>query len=122
MERAEADYQDALALRDQLREQIATVPQYLEVDAAPQVIFNNGGAANSPIAELERRIKDTERQIVLLLTGGLTMDYGDGSSAMVPPGGVLVGEDTEGRGHITRALDGAPRLSLFAHLDNAACF
>lgn len=24
--------------------------------------------------------------------------------------------------HVTRALDGAPRLSLFAHLDNAACF
>ena len=57
-----------------------------------------------------------QRQIVLVLTGGLTMDYGDGSSAVVRPGGFLVGEDTEGRGHITRALDGAPRLSLFAHL------
>ena len=67
LERAEAEYQDAIALRDQLREQIATVPQYLEVDAAPQVIFNNGQAANSPLAELERRIQDTERQIVLLL-------------------------------------------------------
>lgn len=57
-----------------------------------------------------------QRQIVLVLTGGLAMEYGDGSSAVVPPGGFLVGEDTEGRGHITRALDGAPRLSLFAHL------
>jgi|GEM_PF-652817 len=57
-----------------------------------------------------------QRQIVLVLTGGLEMDYGDGSSAMVPPGGFLVGEDTKGQGHITRALDGAPRLSLFAHL------
>ncbi len=57
-----------------------------------------------------------QRQIVLALTGGMAMDYGDGTSAEVRPGGFLVGEDTEGRGHITRALDGAPRLSLFAHL------
>ncbi len=63
-----------------------------------------------------------QRQIVLVLTGGLAMDYGDGSSAVVPPGGVLVGEDTEGRGHITRALEGAPRLSLFAHLADSARF
>ena len=63
-----------------------------------------------------------QRQIVLVLTGGLTMDYGDGSSAVVPPGGFLVGEDTEGRGHITRALDGSPRLSLFAHLADSARF
>lgn len=57
-----------------------------------------------------------QRQIVLVLTGGLAMEYGDGSSAVVPPGGFLVGEDIKGRGHITRALDGAERLSLFAHL------
>lgn len=63
-----------------------------------------------------------QRQIVLVLTGGLAMDYGDGSSAVVPPGGFLVGEDTEGRGHITRALDSAPRLSLFAHLADSARF
>ena len=61
-----------------------------------------------------------QRQIVLVLTGGLAMEYGDGSSAVVPPGGFLVGEDTDGRGHITRALDGAPRLSLFAHLADSA--
>ncbi len=67
LERAKAEHQDALALRDQLREQIATVPQYLEVDATPQVIFNSGDAASSPIVELERRIKEAERQIVLLL-------------------------------------------------------
>lgn len=58
----------------------------------------------------------SRRQLVLVTSGGLTMDYGDGSSAVVPPGGFLVGEDTEGRGHITRALGGTPRLSLFAHL------
>lgn len=63
-----------------------------------------------------------QRQIVLVLTGGLAMDYGDGSSAVVPPGGFLVGEDTEGRGHITCALEGAPRLSLFAHLADSARF
>lgn len=57
-----------------------------------------------------------QRQAVLVLTGGLAMQYGDGSAAEVPPGGFLIGEDTSGRGHITRALDGAERFSVFAHL------
>lgn len=57
-----------------------------------------------------------QRQAVLVLTGGLAMRYGDGSEASVPAGGFLIGEDTDGRGHITRALDGAERFSVFAHL------
>ncbi|MCG8693479.1 MAG: hypothetical protein MI806_19930 [Minwuiales bacterium] len=57
-----------------------------------------------------------QRQVVLVLTGGLAMEYGDGTSSQVPPGGFLIGEDTNGHGHITRAVDGAPRLSVFAHL------
>lgn len=61
-----------------------------------------------------------QRQIVLVLTGGLAMEYGDGTRASVLPGEFLVGEDLLGRGHKTRALLGAERLSLFAHLADAA--
>lgn len=57
-----------------------------------------------------------QRQIVLVLTGGLAIEYGDGSHSEVPPGGFLIGEDTDGKGHITRALNDQPRLSVFAHL------
>ncbi len=57
-----------------------------------------------------------QRQAVLVLTGGLAMEYGDGSFAEVPAGGFLLGEDIAGKGHITRAIDGKPRFSVFAHL------
>lgn len=57
-----------------------------------------------------------QRQVVLVLTGGLAMEYGDGSHAEVPQGGFLIGDDTNGKGHITRALNGKPRFSVFAHL------
>lgn len=57
-----------------------------------------------------------QRQAVLVLTGGLAMEYGDGSTAEAPPGSFLIGEDTEGAGHVTRAIDGQPRFSVFAHL------
>ena len=57
-----------------------------------------------------------QRQIVLPLTGGIQGENGDGSRRQVAPGGVYFGEDTTGQGHITRALDGAVRFSIFAHL------
>lgn len=60
-----------------------------------------------------------QKQIVLALTGGLVMEYGDGTQVTVEPGGFLIGEDTHGPGHITRALQGAQRLSVFAHLDES---
>jgi hypothetical protein len=57
-----------------------------------------------------------QRQIVLPLTGGVSVENGDGGRREVPPGGVFIGEDTTGQGHITRAVNGEIRFSLFAHL------
>lgn len=57
-----------------------------------------------------------QRQIVLPLTGGIEGENGDGSRRQVQPGGVYFGEDTTGQGHITRALDGTVRFSIFAFL------
>ena len=57
-----------------------------------------------------------QRQIVLPLTGGMEGENGDGSRRKLAPGDVYFGEDTTGQGHITRALDGAVRFSIFAYL------
>lgn len=46
----------------------------------------------------------------------MAMTYGDGTAADVGPGEFLLGEDTHGRGHVTRARAAAARLSIFAHL------
>jgi len=56
-----------------------------------------------------------QKQYVLPLTGGMTVENGKGESHIVRPGDIYRGEDTSGQGHITRALNGE-RLSIFAHL------
>ena len=56
-----------------------------------------------------------QRQAVIVLTGGLETETTDGSLARVESGAFLFGEDTTGRGHRTRAVEGKPRLSVFAH-------
>ena len=42
---------------------------------------------------------------------------GDGSRRVFGPGDLLLAEDTTGRGHVSRALDPEPRVSLFITLD-----
>jgi quercetin dioxygenase-like cupin family protein len=56
------------------------------------------------------------RQLVLVLSGGIAMEYGSGQQKTVSAGEFLVGEDTDGRGHISRAEDSKARFSIFAHL------
>lgn len=56
------------------------------------------------------------RQLVLVLSGGIAMEYGSGQHHTVSAGSFLVGEDTNGTGHISRAEDGKARFSIFAHL------
>ncbi|MEM9013367.1 MAG: hypothetical protein AAGE18_19270 [Pseudomonadota bacterium] len=57
-----------------------------------------------------------QRQIVLMLTGGMEVDCGDGEVRRILPGEVYQGEDLHGRGHISRAIDGAERICVFAWL------
>ncbi len=56
------------------------------------------------------------RQLVLVLSGGIAMEYGSGQHQTVSAGEFLVGEDTNGKGHISRAEDGKARFSIFTHL------
>ncbi len=57
------------------------------------------------------------RQYVVNLEGEVEIEVGDGSKRILRAGDVLLAEDTTGQGHISRAVSGKPRKSLFITLD-----
>ena len=57
------------------------------------------------------------RQFVINLDAAVEIQVGDGSKRVLQPGDILLAEDTSGRGHISRAVDGKPRRSIFVTLD-----
>ena len=58
-----------------------------------------------------------QRQYVVMLDGEVDIEIGDGTTRRFSTGDILLAEDTTGRGHISRAVDGKPRKSLFITLD-----
>ncbi len=57
------------------------------------------------------------RQYVINLSGGVEIEVGDGSKRRLVAGDVLLAEDTEGQGHISRAINDETRNSIFVTLD-----
>jgi len=57
------------------------------------------------------------RQYIVLLDGAIEITVGDGETRRFRGGDILLVEDTEGRGHRTRTIDGRVRRSLFIALD-----
>ena len=57
------------------------------------------------------------RQFVIMLEGEVEVQTGDGSRRRFVPGDILLAEDTTGHGHISRAVGGRPRKSVFVTLD-----
>ncbi|MDA1257607.1 MAG: hypothetical protein O3C10_07165 [Chloroflexi bacterium] len=57
------------------------------------------------------------RQYVINLFGSVEIEVGDGSKRVLGPGDVLLAEDTTGHGHISRAVAGQVRHSIFVTLD-----
>ena len=55
------------------------------------------------------------RQFVVTLSGEVEVECGDGSKRRLGPGEILLADDTNGQGHITREVQ-APRRSLFIPL------
>ena len=51
------------------------------------------------------------------LDGAVEITLGSGDKRVFGPGEVFLAEDTEGQGHISRAVDGKVRHSLFIALD-----
>ena len=57
------------------------------------------------------------RQAILMLAGAVDIEIGDGTIRRFGPGTILFAEDTTGRGHVSRAVDGQSRTSVFVTLD-----
>jgi len=66
LETVTADYQDAAVARDKIAQQLATIPQFVEVNANPQVVVNNAGA-NTPLGALEQSMQTLQRSIDQML-------------------------------------------------------
>ena len=57
------------------------------------------------------------RQYVINLSGAVEIEVGDGSKRLIGAGEILLAEDTTGHGHISRAVAGQARRSIFVTLD-----
>ncbi len=77
---------------------------FREVDGAYSLDFHNA----------------PRRQLVVNLTGSVEIVCGDGTSRVLGPGEILLAEDTDGEGHISRNVNGEPRSCLFIPLDDDA--
>ena len=58
------------------------------------------------------------RQFVVNLTGSVEIEVGDGTKRQLGAGSILLAEDTEGQGHISRSINGEPRECLFIPLSD----
>jgi hypothetical protein len=56
------------------------------------------------------------RQFIVNLTGGVEIEVSDGEVRRFGAGTVFLAEDTTGKGHKSRAIDGQERVSLFVHV------
>lgn len=83
--------------------------------AARSVIFRE----NAPDYDYDWHVAP-ERQLIVLLDGEIEIEVGSGERRRFSGGDLLLVEDTTGRGHRTRTVDGSRRRSLFIPLDNAA--
>ena len=57
------------------------------------------------------------RQYIVNLDAAVELETGDGTKRVIGAGEILLAEDTTGRGHISRAVDGRPRRSLVVTID-----
>lgn len=56
------------------------------------------------------------RQLIVLLSGTAEIEVSTGERRTVMPGQIVLGEDLTGKGHITRAVDRTPRVTLILEL------
>lgn len=80
---------------------------------ATGVVFRETG----PDYDLDWHNAPRRQYVVMLSGGGVEVEVGDGTRGRLGPGDVLLAEDTTGRGHISRAVDDQPRVSIFITLD-----
>jgi len=56
------------------------------------------------------------RQYVIMLEGEVEIEVGNGTKRVFGTGDILLAEDVTGQGHISRAVNGHPRRSMFVTL------
>ena len=84
-----------------------------ELVSATGVVFRETG----PDYDLDFHNAPRRQYVVNLKGGFVELEVGDGSKRRLGPGDILLAEDTTGRGHISRSVDGLPRTCLFITLD-----
>jgi hypothetical protein len=57
------------------------------------------------------------RQYIINLDGAVRVTVSDGESRVIGPGEVFLVEDTHGKGHISQAVDGTFRHSIFVPIE-----
>jgi oxalate decarboxylase/phosphoglucose isomerase-like protein (cupin superfamily) len=57
------------------------------------------------------------RQYIINLDAGVRITVSDGETREIGPGEVFLVEDTHGKGHISQAIDGKMRHSVFIPID-----
>jgi hypothetical protein len=57
------------------------------------------------------------RQYIINLHGAMRLTASDGESRVIGPGEVVLVEDVSGKGHLTQAVEGAERRSIFVSID-----
>jgi hypothetical protein len=75
------------------------------------VIFNR-----HPVGHFMDWHNAPRRQYVIMLSGQMEIQVGDGTVKRFGAGDVLLAEDLTGRGHTTRVVGDAPRLSATVRL------
>jgi hypothetical protein len=58
------------------------------------------------------------RQFVINLTGEVEITVSDGEKRRFGPGSILLAEDVSGKGHVSRGVGDAERLSIFVPLED----
>lgn len=83
-------------------------------------------SAGVPVEKLIFRLTDGDyhylwhpapcRQYIVMLEGAVDIEVGSGEIRRFGAGDILLAEDVTGRGHLSRAVEGRPRRSLFITL------
>jgi hypothetical protein len=92
---------------------LGAIGQLSELVRGSGVVFRETGAAY----DLDFHNAPRRQLVVMLSGGGVELETGSGAKRRLYAGDVLLAEDTTGRGHISRAIDDMPRVSLFLPLD-----
>jgi hypothetical protein len=102
---------------------------HFEDTEVPLGNLGSGGRFSEPVTTKSVIFRETDsdynldfhpaprRQYVINLTGSVEIETGLGGKRVLGPGSILLAEDTTGRGHISRAIDGEARQCLFITLD-----